>query len=358
MTERHFTLPARPSPRTRGGRLRVGPAVAALAAAAAFLAGCGSGGSGVSKDPVTQISTGGGLQAKVRAALTPSADHFPATGGKTLQALANEIGGGSQMGLASSVFVAGRENRLAFGVIDRNAGFLYGPTAVYVARTPESPAKGPYPAPADVLVTDVPYRSKQAATEQDPFAAIYAAQVPFRRPGKYSVMAVSLVNGKPVAAPGAISVLPQGRDRIPEVGDEAPKVATDTVASARGDLSAIDTRQPPSPDLHRKSLTDVLGKKPVALLFATPQLCQSRVCGPVVDEALQLKTKYGDRIEFIHQEVYKDNNPSKGLREPLLRYHLATEPWLFVINKQGRITARLEGSFGLDAFERALKTAL
>ena len=102
----------------------------------------------------------------------------------------------------------------------------------------------------------------------------------------------------------------------------------------------------------------MLGKKPVALLFATPQLCQSRVCGPVVDEALQLKTKYGDRIEFIHQEVYKDNNPCKGLREPLLRYHLATEPWLFVINKQGRITARLEGSFGLDAFERALKTAL
>src|SRR4051794_15756953 len=356
--QRLLALPALAAARTRGGRMRARPAVAALAAAAAFVAGCGSGGSGVSKDPVTQVSTGGGLQEKVRAALTPAADHFPATGGKTLQALANEIGGGSQMGLASSVFVAGRENRLAFGVIDRNAGFLYGPTAVYVARTPESPAKGPYPAPADVLVTDVPYRSKQAATEQDPFAAIYAAQVPFRRPGKYSVMAVSLVNGKPVAAPGAISVLPQGRDRIPEVGDEAPRVATDTVASARGDLSAIDTRQPPSPDLHRKSLTDVLGKKPVALLFATPQLCQSRVCGPVVDEALQLKTKYGNRMEFIHQEVYKDNNPSKGLREPLLRYHLATEPWLFVINKQGRITARLEGSFGLAAFERALKTAL
>src|SRR3954451_3292673 len=206
VTERRFTLPALAAARTRGGRMRARPAVAALAAAAAFVAGCGSGGSGVSKDPVTQVSTGGGLQEKVRAALTPGADHFPATGGKTLQALANEIGGGSQMGLASSVFVAGRENRLAFGVIDRNAGFLYAPTAVYVARTPDSRARGPYPAPADVLVTDVPFRSKQAATEQDPFAAVYGARVPFTRPGKYSVMSVSLVKGKPVAAPGQVTV--------------------------------------------------------------------------------------------------------------------------------------------------------
>jgi hypothetical protein len=327
----------------------------ALVAAAAVLVGCGG---GRSEDPVSQLPKSGGLQEKVRAAQTPPASEFPAPKGKTLQALANEIGGGPEMGLAGSVFVAGRENRLAFGVIDRNAGFLYAPTAVYVARTPDSRARGPYPAPADVLVTDVPFRSKQAATEQDPFAAVYGARVPFTRPGKYSVMSVSLVKGKPVAAPGQVTVATAAQDRIPDVGEKAPAVETDTIASARGDLAAIDTRQPPSADLHRESLTEVLGKKPVALLFATPQLCQSRVCGPVVDEALQLKAKYGDRMAFIHQEVYVDNNPSKGLREPLRRFHLATEPWLFVIGRDGRITARLEGSFGLNAFEKALKTAL
>jgi hypothetical protein len=110
--------------------------------------------------------------------------------------------------------------------------------------------------------------------------------------------------------------------------------------------------------MHAKSFADVLGKKPVALLFATPQLCQSRVCGPVVDEAVQMKAKYGDRFEFIHQEVYQGNNVAKGLREPLRRFNLSTEPWLFVVGKDGRITARLEGSFGLSAFEKALKTAL
>ena len=79
----------------------------------------------------------------------------------------------------------------------------------------------------------------------------------------------------------------------------------------------------------------MVGKKPVALLFATPQLCQSRVCGPVVDVALQLKSTYGDQVEFIHQEVYEDNDPKKGLREPLKRFNLPTEPWLFVVGKDG-----------------------
>jgi len=39
-------------------------------------------------------------------------------------------------------------------------------------------------------------------------------------------------------------------------------------------------------------------------------------------------------------------------------FNLPSEPWLFVIGRDGRITERLEGSFGLGAFERALKTAL
>ena len=330
---------------------------AALCALVVGAAGCGGGGDGgadAGADPVAQVPSG--LQEKVRAARDPQPGEFPATRGKTLQALADSIGGGPQMGLAGSVFLAGRQNRVAFGVIDSSAGFLYGKTALYVARSPSSPARGPYVAPADVLVTEAPYRSQQAATEADPFAAVYAARVPFRRPGGYTVMAVTLVNGKPVAAPGQLKVVAPAQDKIPEVGERAPDVKTDTLASAGGDAEAIDTRRPTS-DMHA-DFSEVVGKKPVALLFATPQLCQSRVCGPVVDEALQLRARYGDKIDFIHQEVYADNDPQKGLRQPLQDFNLQSEPWLFVVGQNGRITARLEGSFGLSAFESALKTAL
>jgi len=338
--------------------MRASALTAALAALVLAAAGCGGDDGGdagaPAEDPVAQVPSG--LQDKIRTAQDPQPSEFPKTGGKTLQALADGIGGGPEMGLAGSVFIAGQENRVAFGVIDDQAGFVYGKTALYVARTPGSPAKGPYVAPADVLVTEAPYRSQQAATEADPFAAVYAAQVPFAKPGKYAVMAVTIVGGKPVAAPSQVEVISKADDRIPEVGEPAPKVTTDSVASAGGNVEAIDTRRPTS-DMHA-NFADQVGKKPVALLFATPQLCQSRVCGPVVDVGLQLRARYGDQVEFIHQEVYTDNDPNKGLREPLQEFKLPTEPWLFVVGKDGRITARLEGSFGLNAFEQALKTAL
>jgi hypothetical protein len=338
--------------------MRASALTAALAALVLAAAGCGGDDGGDAgappEDPVAQVPSG--LQDKIRTAQDPQPSEFPKTGGKTLQALADGIGGGPEMGLAGSVFIAGQENRVAFGVIDDQAGFVYGKTALYVARTPGSPAKGPYVAPADVLVTEAPYRSQQAATEADPFAAVYAAQVPFAKPGKYAVMAVTIVGGKPVAAPSQVEVISKADDRIPEVGEPAPKVTTDSVASAGGNVEAIDTRRPTS-DMHA-NFADQVGKKPVALLFATPQLCQSRVCGPVVDVGLQLRARYGDQVEFIHQEVYTDNDPNKGLRKPLQQFGLPTEPWLFVVGKDGKITARLEGSFGLGAFEQALKTAL
>ena len=327
-----------------------------LLVAVALLAGCGGGGSDA-KDPAAQVPAAGGVRAKVRAAQAVRAADFPAAGGRTLQQVADAAGEtGPELGMASSVFTVGAD-RLAFGIIDNRSGFVYGKNAVYVAPSPDRPAEGPYPAPADVLVTQGRYRSKQAATEASPFAAVYAAQVPFKRAGSYSIVAVTQAGDKTYAAPGQVSVIAPGDDRIPGVGDRPPRVKTDTLGSAGGNVASIDTRVPPS-DMHAKSFADVLGKKPVALLFATPQLCQSRVCGPVVDEALQMKAKYGDRIEFIHQEVYAGNDVKKGLREPLRRFNLPTEPWLFVVGRDGRITARLEGSFGLSAFEKALKTAL
>ena len=332
------------------------PTILAVIAAVLALGGCGGGDKGAD-DGTANVPESGGLREKVSAAAAPARGDFPAVEGRSLQEVADSMQGGPEVGLAGQTYTVG-PNRLAFGVIDAQGRFIYGNTAAYIAPSPDARARGPYPAPADVLVTDPPFRSRQAASETDLFAAVYGAQVRFPKAGPWSVLTVTQSGGGMLAAPTQVKVIPAAKDPIPDVGEAAPKVETDTVASAKGDEEAVDTRIPTAPELHQESFADVAGKKPVALLFATPQLCQSRVCGPVVDVALQLRARYGDRVEFIHQEVYEDNDPNKGLREPLRRFNLPTEPWLFVVGPNGRITARLEGSIGVRAFEQALETAL
>lgn len=337
--------------------MRAARALTAAAAVVAALAvgGCGDDDSGEPRAP--QAASSAKLRAELKGATQSVAGDFPAANGRSLQQVADGLDlSGPQVGLAGSVYTVG-QNRLAFGVIDPKSGFIYGKTAVYVADNPAAKARGPYAAPADLLLTDPAFRSQTAAAEDDIFAAIYETQIPLTRPGSASILVVTQIGGKLAGAPAELAVMPVARDDIPRPGERPPAITTDTVQKASGDIASIDTRLPPD-DMHDTDFADVIGKRPVALLFATPALCASKVCGPVVDIAAQLKATYGDRVAFIHQEVYKGNDPNKGLREPLTRFNLKTEPWLFVFDRSGRLTARLEGSFGFDAFERALKSAL
>ena len=97
--------------------------------------------------------------------------------------------------------------------------------------------------------------------------------------------------------------------------------------------------------------------EPAVLLFATPALCQSRVCGPVVDVEAQVKRDRPDDAKFIHMEIWNDNDPNKGAREQVLDYNLKSEPWLFVVNSDGTISTRIEGAFSVNELNEALDKA-
>ena len=232
--------------------------LAAIIGALALAAGCGGdGGEDAPSDPAARVPTG--IQAQVRAAQDPQASEFPDPAGKSLQALADEIGGGPEMGMASSVFVAGRPNRLAFGMIDQDAGFLYGKSAVYVARYAGGQGAGPVRGA----------RRRAADRGALPLPAGGDGGRPVRR---------GVCGGGPAGPAG--HVLRARRDagrreagrarrsrsrwwrpartRSRRWASKAPRVQTDTVAAAGGDIEAIDTRRP-TDDMHETSFADVVG---------------------------------------------------------------------------------------------------
>jgi hypothetical protein len=142
--------------------------------------------------------------------------------------------------------------------------------------------------------------------------------------------------------------------KIPRPGERAPLIHTPTAQDVGGELSKITTRVPPDTQ-NEADYAEALGKEPVVLLFATPQFCQSRVCGPVVDVAEQAKHEYGDKAAFIHMEIYNDNDPSKGVRPQVRAFHLPSEPWLLAIDRKGTIRAELEGAFGVDRLTEVVR---
>jgi hypothetical protein len=292
--------------------------------------------------------------ARLRAAADVSAADFPAAGGRTLEEIAATARPGVEVGLATSVYTTG-ENRFAFGLIDQAGKPVIGKSAVYLARAPGAPAEGPFPAPLGSMVAERPFRSRTVTQDEGSPKTIYATRVRLERPGRYFALAVSKQGD---AFVGATTEIRAARSsRIPEPGERAPAIETPTVESVGSDIEKIETRVPPD-SMHEVSFRDAVGERPVALLFATPALCHSRTCGPVVDLAEQLKADFGRQVTFIHQEVYVGNDPNKGLRPQLRAFRLQTEPWLFTVDREGRVAARLEGAFGLEEMRQAVEAAL
>jgi len=182
--------------------------------------------------------------------------------------------------------------------------------------------------------------------------------VPLPREGRYEVLGLVRLDDRLVAATPASPPLLASKDRpSPDIGDRAPTIHTETVADAGGDIASIDTRVPPS-TMHEVDFADVAGKKPAILALATPALCQSRVCGPVVDIAEQVKAERGGEAVFIHQEIFRDNQIDKGFRPQFAAWKVTTEPWLFAVDRRGRIAAKIEGAFSAEELDRAVDAAV
>jgi hypothetical protein len=344
-----------------------------LPAAALLVSGCG-GDSGSTASSASSPAAAPSLPA-------PPKSDFPSAKGKSLREVLKAADGHSELIVepAAMVFYKGR-NRYPFGVFERDRTQVPdAEVALYYAKvpTPQKGAKskagsrgmaakagkgldqlavGPFPASIESLATKPAFRAKTTADDPDAASIVYSSEIDFPSNGKWLIAALIRQNGEtkvrvlPSAVVGEFS-------KIPRAGQPAPKIHTPTAADVGGDLSKITTRVPPDTQ-NRVDYADVLGKEPIMLLFATPQFCQSRVCGPVVDVAQQLQHEDGDKAAFIHMEIYNENDPSKHTRPQVRAFDLPSEPWLFAINRKGVVSSAIEGAVGLERMTAALDKAV
>jgi hypothetical protein len=353
---------------------RIVSASACLIAASSLIAGCGGDSSS------TDAGTASSASAQSRPA--PGKGEFPATYGRTLAELIKDTDARSELIVspAALAFYKG-ENRYPFGVFERDGGQVTdAEVALYYSKVPapkpgarsqagskgqgakaemqalEEPAVGPFPASIESLATKPAFRAATTAADPDAASVVYSTQLNFPSDGQWRLAAVIKDGDETSATLLPVASVGEFTD-IPRPGQKAPLIHTPTAADVGGDLGKITTRIPADTQ-NKVDYADALGKEPIVLLFATPKFCQSRVCGPVVDVAEQAKQESGDKAAFIHMEIYKDNDPGKRARPQVRAFHLPTEPWLFTINRNGIVSAAVEGAFGVEEMDRAVDKAI
>ncbi|MEA2138640.1 MAG: hypothetical protein QOG56_1790 [Solirubrobacteraceae bacterium] len=315
-----------------------------LAALAVALSACGGGGDD------------GGTAAPAAEPPAARPADFPSSKGKTLAQLIRPLQQGAVLAPSSATSQRpGRDNRLGFAIVDTaNKQIDVAEVAVYTARANGTQLRGPFVARKESLDVATPYRSAQTASDLANGKTFYVARPQFVSAGAHKVVGLVRLDGRLVLADSPMGLRVGARNGPPEVGDEAIRMHTLTGPDVGGDLRKLSTRVPPPPEMLGTDFADVLGKKPVVLLFATPALCASRTCGPVVDIAEQVRAQNGKGVTFIQQEIYRDNDPSKPVRPQVAAWRLPTEPWAFVIDRTGRIAARFEGVFSTGELARAI----
>jgi hypothetical protein len=286
-------------------------------------------------------------------------NEFPAARGKSLRQLLAELPSGGPVLAASVSELTVGKNRYGFGLFDRSQKAITdAPAVVYAAPVGGGKAIGPIKAHFESLEVKPQFESQTSANDPDSANHVYVADIDFPKPGDYDVIGMVKLDDRLVAAlPASGPTVVKKESTVPDVGDPAPRIHTPVAADVGGDLTKIDTRLPPS-DMHEVDFADALGQRPIVLLFATPLLCQSRVCGPVADIAMEVQSERGDEADFIHMEVYNDNKVDQGFRPQLLEWGLRSEPWVFTVDREGKVAARLEGAFSAKELNAAVDKAV
>lgn len=207
--------------------------------------------------------------------------------------------------------------------------------------------------PIDGMATYIPApgtpssSSPQLTSPSDARGVYELEDVTFPTPGVWQAQLSFNAGEQPVNLSASFGV--SDKPALPAIGQKAFHTENLTMADAAKDPEAVDSRaqdgaKVPDPELHQDTIAGALdAHRPILALFSTPVYCTSEFCGPSTD-ALEKLSKVGPPdAAYIHIEIYENhakNQVNAAAAQWLLRNNDLTEPWLFLIGRDGTILDR------------------
>lgn len=181
---------------------------------------------------------------------------------------------------------------------------------------------------------------------------MYRVAATFDQPGTWAAIVRS--DDLEVSVPTQFQVTETST--VPDIGDRAPLSATPT--GAEFELEEISTDPSPEPRFYELSLDEALTNgTPTVVVFSTPAFCQTATCGPTLDIVKDVAAEQ-QGVDFVHVEVYTNLDAGSvdelELAPAVTEWRLPSEPWVFVVDGNGIITAAFEGALGPEEIQAAL----
>jgi hypothetical protein len=229
-----------------------------------------------------------------------------------------------------------------YAIVGTDNRLVTAPSKVYLGSDPNAKASGPF---EGRWYEFTGYAATGDRSPQSNLTGIYVSTIEVDQPGMTTVVVSADVNGSAV---GGSTVLPvTEKPVVAAVGSKAISYRS-PVATTPSARAQICTRQPPC-SLHSISIDEALRNgRPSVICFATPLLCESRLCGPTLDEVILVAQDAGARANAIHIEEFlpgKDLQPpppQPGNLSPTFKaWGFDDEPWVIVVDGKGTIRGRL-----------------
>ena len=143
----------------------------------------------------------------------------------------------------------------------------------------------------------------------------------------------------------------------PKLGELIPTLDNKIIKETK-DISAITSDSEPDYDFYQFKLSEALNhNKLIIVSFLSPSFCKTATCFPQLDVLKKLKSKYHDKITFIHVEVYENPHLIKGnlknakISPVLNEWNIKSEPYTFLIDKNNYLFRKFQGYVSYEEIE-------
>ena len=247
-------------------------------------------------------------------------------------------------------------NRVAFGIVDQ-AGLLVSGAKVdarffSLDDQVDGQVTGSLVSEQSLTAVDLPqgYGHEHADgsdhEHSGPATTVYVTNIDFAQPEWWGAELTITIEGEQLD-PMRVPFWVEQDTPEPALGELIP-ASVQLTLNDTDDITLVDSADPPYPDLHDTTVAAALEEgRPLVIAFATPAFCTTRFCGPVVEAIVApLAERYDDRVKFIVIEPFDLTKAGDGDLVPMpvmAEWGLDSEPWVFVTDAEGLVTARFQG---------------